>query len=343
MKKGTVLTVGIVFCIMALVFIFSGTKVAAQEQIKLKYSSPVPENDPISIADKRILDKIEKLSNGRVRFERYFGGTLIPFPKSVVEIKAGVTDIGLCALTVAPTGFDVIKALLQSLPAVKDSTEMRRVHNEVVKNHPDLLKDFSNYGKPLAVSFPGPFQLGVKNPIKKFSDLKGLKIKATLTHITIMNQLGAEGLDMPSSETYLALSKGTINGTTLAENQLKTLKFAEVVKYVVPMNLFDPSGMWRMMNIDSWNKLPKDIQKIFTDIGEEWGKEGDMELAKANEEGRAFAKQQGVTYLDLPKAEMDILYKTTDSIIRDKMSKLDAKGIPATKIYDEYYKLILKY
>ena len=97
------------------------------------------------------------------------------------------------------------------------------------------------------------------------------------------------------------------------------------------------------MNIDSWNKLPKDIQKIFTDIGEEWGKEGDTELAKANEEGKAFAKQQGVTYLDLPKAEMDVLYKTTDTIIRDKMSKIDPKGIPASKIYDEYYKLVLKY
>ena len=83
---------------------------------------------------------------------------------------------------------------------MKDAAEMRRVHNAVLKDHPDLLKDFANYGKPLAVSFPGPFQLGLQTPIKKFADLKGLKIKATLTHITIMNQLGAEGLDMPSSE-----------------------------------------------------------------------------------------------------------------------------------------------
>ena len=80
MKRGKMITVGIVFCIVALVIVFSDAKAVAQEPIKLKYSSPVPENDPISIADKRILDKIEKLSNGRVRFEKYFGGTLIPFP-----------------------------------------------------------------------------------------------------------------------------------------------------------------------------------------------------------------------------------------------------------------------
>jgi TRAP-type transport system periplasmic protein len=319
------------------------TTQAPLQPIVLKFSSPMPQGDPISIADIRALDKIEKESNGRIKFERYWGGTLIPFPKSVTEIQAGVADLGVCALAVAPSGFDVIKTLIQSMPAVSSAEEMRRINNEVAAKYPELYADFSKYGKPLAASFPGPFEVGIKKSISKWDDVKGMKIKATMTHIDIMNKLGAEGMDIPSTEVYLALSKGTVDGATMTQNQLQSLKFAEVTKFVVPMNLFDPAGMQRMMNLNSWNKLTPDLQKIFNDNAEFWSTEGNKELTKVNEEALTFAKAQNVTFVNLSQAEMDKLYALTDSIIRTKMAALDAKGLNATKIYTEMYDLAKKY
>ncbi|MEJ2096872.1 MAG: hypothetical protein P8Y38_06980, partial [Deltaproteobacteria bacterium] len=93
----------------------------------------------------------------------------------------------------------------------------------------------------------------------------------------------------------------------------------------------------------SWNKLPKDIQKVFEDNVEWFGLKVE-ELVFANEEtGINLAKENNVEFIKLPPAELDKVYAVVDSTILEQMRELDEKGLPGTEVYREIRQRIKEY
>ena len=82
------------------------------------------------------------------------------------------------------------------------------------------------------------------------------------------------------------------------------------------------------------------IQKIITDSFEWYGLEADNDVIKSDIAGKEFGAQNGVEYIKLPKEDMDKFYSLVARDAAKEAQKLDAKGIPATKIYTEIQRLI---
>ena len=145
------------------------------------------------------------------------------------------------------------------------------------------------------------------------------------------------------SEVYVALQKGIMDGVLVSPEGLKTMSLAEVCKYLTMTNLYRVHTASRAMNLNSWNKLPPDIKKVFEDNIEFWGLGTDKEFEKTDEEGMAYGKKLGVEVLPMPKEEMAKIY----AVMREKATKqaqdLDAKGLPGTKIFQEAQRLIQQY
>jgi TRAP-type C4-dicarboxylate transport system substrate-binding protein len=97
------------------------------------------------------------------------------------------------------------------------------------------------------------------------------------------------------------------------------------------------------MNLGVWNKLPKDIQKVFEDNIEWWGLETDKAFIKADVEGKEIAKKLGVELINLPKDEMEKFYAPVKELAAKEAKALDARGLPGTKMYQEAQNLIQKY
>jgi hypothetical protein len=74
---------------------------------------------------------------------------------------------------------------------------------------------------------------------------------------------------MTVAETYEPISKGVIETTSSPPEVLKAFKIAEITKYVtiLPINTVTP--VYNVMNKDRWDFLPKDIQKVFTEVSKE--------------------------------------------------------------------------
>ena len=94
-----------------------------------------------------------------------------------------------------------------------------------------------------------------------------------------------------------------------------------------------------MMNLDSWNKLPPDIQKVFEDNIEYWGKETERLNEQLLAEGVAFAKESNVQIVELPASDLERL----NDILAEEASKiavsLDEKGLPGSDILAEVRRL----
>jgi TRAP-type transport system periplasmic protein len=120
---------------------------------------------------------------------------------------------------------------------------------------------------------------------------------------------------------------------------LKAMNLVEVLSYGVDMHSAPPPEAFTMMNLNSWNKLPPDIQKVFDD-NIEWASDEMIKiLLKADQDAIDYAKGKGFQFSELPQAELDKLYSCMNEISLAKAKELDGQGLPGTKIYNELLRL----
>jgi len=80
-------------------------------------------------------------------------------------------------------------------------------------------------------------------------------------HADTVKALGAAPVMMSSSEVYMALQRGTIDGSVSGPTSLVKRKWFETAEYVTITN--SAYSLWPIaINLEVWNKLPKDIQKV---------------------------------------------------------------------------------
>ncbi len=107
---------------------------------------------------------------------------------------------------------------------------------------------------------------------KKVTNLEGFKgMKISVLGALqgqVMTALGATGVSMPGGELYMALSTGVIDGTTTGVNNVIGRKFYEVAKYGLQTPVY--AGIWVVaVNKETWNSLPKELQVLMEEIGQE--------------------------------------------------------------------------
>ena len=323
-----------------------GAKAAeAADTIELTFGGLWPPTHPMSAAAQLWMDKIERDTQGRVKIKPFWAGALYKPRESALELAKGVADIGDFSGAYAPKGFDFEKSMRMVFYGVNDRKLARKVYHEVDAKYPQLEKEFSGAGiKVMAYASIPPYQLLLaKKPVLKADDFKGMTIKASGDLAKVASALGGEGIVMPMSESYTALQKTTIDGVFAPYETLKSFRFAEVVKYALELDIASaPAGHWGFC-LTSWNKLPKDIQKVFEDNVEWFGLKVE-ELVFANEDtGINLAKENKVEFIKLPPAELNKVYAVVDKTIVEQMQDLDSKGLPGTEVYKEMRSLIKAY
>jgi TRAP-type C4-dicarboxylate transport system substrate-binding protein len=102
--------------------------------------------------------------------------------------------------------------------------------------------------------------IGLKKPVRKPADFKGLKIRDLGIQAEWIRSHGASAMVIPGGEIYMALKLGTIDGFHFGVSGLEDYKLGEVIDYYLlephtgslPLNLF--------VNMDAWKALPDDVK-----------------------------------------------------------------------------------
>lgn len=314
------------------------------EPIVLSYAANYTELHPQAIADIAWMEKIEKETGGRVKFEPYWGGALMSMDQAYVELSKGVADVSEVSAAYVKEGFEIEKAMRLLFYNVTDPEIARRIYHELRAKFPEIDEEFKDV-KTMTHCPTSPYQLiTTKKAVKTVGDFKGLMLKVSGEYATLGKALGADAAPIPMSETYVALQKGTIDGAMVPLECLKSYAFGEVIGYVTMLNMAVGPTPHRAMNLDTWNSLPADIQKVFDDNMEWFGRKVTEELLKADEEGVAFAKEHGVEFIELSAEELAKFHEAADNMIIEQMKTVEEKtGKPLTAIFDEIQRLWEEY
>lgn len=160
---------------------------------------------------------------------------------------------------------------------------------------------------------------------------KGLKLRVLGPEpADALKALGASPVSVALAEMYTSMQRGVIDGALTNEGSALGAKLYEVCKYYTILN-FHEFMTFTFVNLDSFNALPKDLQKIVMDAAA-WNEQNNFgAIRKETEEDRASLKQKGVEIIQMPSGELDKVQKKVSVVVENWV----AKGPVHKETYDK--------
>jgi TRAP-type transport system periplasmic protein len=163
----------------------------------------------------------------------------------------------------------------------------------------------------------------------------------------MLTKLGATPVGMPVPAVTDALSKGTIDGTTIPWEVTPSLKVTELVKnhttFAGKQGLYTQTFAFSM-NRASYEKLPPDLKKV---IDANSGIETAALFGKAMDDGdkvgREIAEKAKNNIVALDAAETQRWRRTAATVETDWVNEMKGKNIDGAKLLSEARALIAKY
>ena len=327
MKKNIFLRfVGLLVIALFLGSLLPVTSMAAP--IKLNYANFPPAHTFPCVQMERWKKEIEKRTGGKVAIKTFPGSTLLGAKNMMDGVIAGTADIGNLCMAYQPGRFIVTNAI--ALPVgFPDATVASLALLDIYNKYKP--KAFAKV-KVLTMFTCAPANIYAKKPVRNLEDLKGLELRASGGVAQVLAALGATPVGMPQTETPEALQKGIVQGAASSLETLMDFKYAEICKYVTIFN--GPVYPFAVvMNMDKWNSLPKDVQKVMDGLGIEqafWtGNYMDKRVDKSIEWSK---KNHNIEITKLTKKQLATWNKLLRPLKDKWITKAKAKGLPARAI-----------
>jgi TRAP-type C4-dicarboxylate transport system substrate-binding protein len=210
------------------------------------------------------LDEVERLSDGRVTFDRYHQETLCTGAEIVQCVRDGRADIG-ASIPSYTAGFFPISEVM-NLPFQTDNPEAIATayynllnETEAVANEADRhgLKTLWHVGIDTSI-------IGGTKPIDNVDDLKGLAVRSAGEGIQWgYEAIGANPVAVTAAEMYEAMQFGLTDVWTNNLSGADNYKMYEVSNHwrLTGLGVYINNGTW--ISQKTWESLPADIQAIF--------------------------------------------------------------------------------
>ncbi len=308
---------------------------------ELVFSSFLTAENPVDIM-KLYMSEVEKRSQGRIKFQQHWSGTLIKAPDHYDGIRTGVADIGMPVMSYTPGVFPLSDGM--SLPFdVKNNEQFQKIIRDVYFNMPEVQKEFSEVHS-LYHFIPGLFQLHTTGKqVRKMADSKGLQVRSPGGAVSMLVKAwGATPVSMPMSESYVALQKGIVDAITCPYEAMMTGKLGELATYHVEGN-FCGNSLFMCMNKDSYASLPDDLKKIIDDTAYEWWVVAGQMNDQIDSVAKKWCLDRGNKAYVIPESERAEWDNASASVRQQWIKEMEDKGLAGQKYVDTVMELKKKY
>lgn len=198
--------------------------------------------------------------------------------------------------------------------------------------------------KLLWVLAPGVFQMHfASRPVHVLKDLSHMKfnIHGTLPAQTF-KALGGCPVETEGDEMIQFLKRKLLDGIVVG--WYTPMKYEEVTKYSTTNISCWTTGFPIVMNMNTWNNLPGEIQSLFEDnSGLHQSQHASAGADELNAQRYEKFKSEGREIYKLPDNERDSWTKAVQPVIEGWVSDIEAKSLPGKAIVQEIRSMIKDY
>jgi len=262
------------FVVLMLVFLITSTSSgffqpeSKHDELKFIAATYIPVGyDPYFYPGiKRFVDMVNEKGKGLVKLDIYWGGTLLSSNQLLPGLLAGSVDIIIAPSTYLAGTFPILgirsmplwDKTIDSYRSLKFDSPIALLENEILTK--------KNIFKLFAGGVIFEFLWTRDKKVQCPDDMKGLKIRVSgKIQAKIVKSMGAIPVTLPSAELPQALQRGVIDGAIINPWTAQGRGIEEYCKYLLVQPI---SGISSSMFVlyDQWNKWPKDIRNLFTDV-----------------------------------------------------------------------------
>ena len=308
-----------------------GNEAPAVQPTILKASSPAAPDAAWGLALQRMADAIKEKTGGRYQVDVYHKASLTENSEKAMTDAVFTGTLDIC-ITPGSLAAGIWSAF--SVPFQFDSREhiYKVLKSDIVA---DMNKQMEAKGmKVLSLIENGYRQItNSKHEIKVPADTHDVKLRTpqAKSSIAIAEKMGFQTVAISAGELFQALQQGTADGQENALNTIYDNKYYEVQKYLTVVN-YNWSPALFGMNIDLWNSLSADDQKIFQEVFSEVADWANKKMAEEDE-----------TYIQkLKDAGMQVYVCTADDIALWKKQMEGSDSIYYESVGEELMKNFTK-
>lgn len=264
MNKKANVVVSILAVVVMLCLILPAPSAAAEKVYNLKAVSSWSAGMGLQVLAEKQYKMIEDYSGGRIKIKSFSAGEIVPPMEVWQSVGKGVADLGnTCnCYSVGANYASAFGCATPGIRAVEKITWLK--HGGGMDFINELMK--KTYNVKVFVSQPDTTEtfLYSKKEIKNMADLRSLRIRSVGLRGDVFKHMGCSVVSIAGGEIVPSLERGAIDAAEFTSMAVDLpLGIPEAAGYVYISDVAaGASNPFMIMNMKTWNSLPKDLQEI---------------------------------------------------------------------------------
>lgn len=315
---------------------------ASAQEFNLRLAHWVPPSHPIQeLGIEPWIESLVEASDGRIGVTIFPAQQLGAAPDHYDMTRDGVTDIGYVNPGYQAGRFPVYSLL--EVPfhmdnAVRGAQAFHEWYEPIAETEmADVMFCLANPHDPGTIHS--------KSPILEPGDIRGLNVRpAHATMARFISRLGGGPVQVPAPEAREAIANGTADAITFPWNSIWIFGIDSQTKQHLDMPFY-ASGQMLLINWDTYNSMPEDLQQVVDDhCTPEWSARFSEGWAENEASGRDKALEDPTHTVNVPTDEQVQMWRDAAAPMIDQW-KADAAaaGYDAEGLYDAYIEKLDEY
>lgn len=284
---------------------------------------------------------VSEKAGDAINFKYFPGGQIAKTKKLLDALNSGVAD-----LTTILVGYVSSKMPLNGvsmLPGLgSTAAEVITAYSKAVRSGPIAEEFVSNEVFPIFVMALPAYQIISRvGPLRSADDFSGKVVRSAggAMNLTI-GALGSSAAEIPSSDMYVAMERGTIDATLSAYTSIKSYSIDTLMNAASTNGEFGGFTMAFSMRLDKWNATSPAVQKIMLACGADteasFAKHLDDTTAGLQDEFR----KAGIDIYEFTQEELTAISGKLSGVSSNWVDRLAKRGLPAADVLKSYTALI---
>lgn len=267
-----------------------------------------------------------------------YSGVLYNFKNTLEGVQDGLADVGWVGTLWEPNKMPLHNVTYFAPFGTSNVQALLEIGRELHEKIPAMNQQWTKYNqKLLGVFATDAYILMTKKPIKSVADLKGLKLFAPGAVARWVEGTGAIGIDAGLPVYYNGIKTGVANGVISPTTGILPFKLHEVAPDLTQLQMGGALPGALTMNLNTWKKLPPELQKMFLELGNEYGDwVAKRVVGFYNKTVGAMKKNPKVNVSVLSMDQQRKWAQSVPNIAAEWVKKTEARGLPAGKVLKVY-------
>lgn len=288
-------------------------------------------------------DEIEKRTNGRVKIEAFWGGSLVAARDIPAAVASGAVEIGHVPSTYDPARTRLWMTL--DMPFnVRDHWCAVYAGRKVTTENEHLAAELEKNNMVPLVGYNSGFQQYIASePIPTLKDLEGRRMRSYGgARVKLHEALGITPVFMPFGEIYEAIERGVIDGSSDVAIYLgNAFKLHEVANhFLVTGSGAAVAAPFAVMNKNVWEGLPDNLKDVIREVSDEHDQRFAQALIAAEEELlKKYEDDPNIHVYYLSEEDQAAMAAAAKEVQEAWIAEAEAEGLAARDVWDHFQRL----